>query len=120
MTRLADLGEELLRAVHPQYLDAGKVTYRAFVPTKADAGNLSVAQGSKTTAEQVVAGRVAAGRKCAGVAVVTVGEVERVGLTAFEDPIADNTAHAIIAFGAGSPDAAAFALADGAEARGLR
>ena len=120
--RLEAPDEELLRTVHPDYVVGGEVTYRAFVPIKTDGTLLSVDEGKKTTAEQARERRIALGRKCVAVAVVIVAEVEEVGLCAYEDPIEENPAHAVVDFALQGSDPRALAshFADVAQDRGLR
>lgn len=76
--------EFLYRQVHPQWIVEGEPSSQAFRPTKKDEGMLSIALGSKTTAEdaflhhtQVL--KLASG----GTWAVTVGEVAAVELSSY-------------------------------------
>ena len=50
-SELNDVGELLYRQVHPTFVLAGRPTSAAFVPSKKDAGMLSVTRGSLVSAE---------------------------------------------------------------------
>ncbi len=97
--RLDDPDEFLYRQVHPQWIVDGEPSSQAFKPTKKDEGMLSIALGSKTTAEdaffhhtQVL--NLASG----GTWAVTVGEGVAVELSSFEHPLENSPAHGFIDF----------------------
>lgn len=48
---LTDTEEMLFRQVHPSWVDDGVPSSQAFIPTRKDEGELSIARGSLTTAE---------------------------------------------------------------------
>jgi hypothetical protein len=81
---LEDLAELLFRQVHPKWIDDGSPTSQAFVPTKKDAGALSIARGSLTTAERAFQHHTTVlNLESAGSWAVTVGEAETAGLRSF-------------------------------------
>lgn len=97
--QLDDPDEPLYRQAHPHWIVDGEPSSQAFKPTKKDEGMLSVALGSKTTAEnaflhhtQVL--NLASG----GTWAVTAGEVAAVELDCFEQPLENNHAHGFIDF----------------------
>lgn len=89
----------LLRQIHPSWVQSGRVTSQAFKPTAKDDGQLSVHDGDQLTAEESWRHYTKElGYASAGVLAVTVGECERIALTADPDP-APFPAHAVIRFG---------------------
>jgi hypothetical protein len=121
--RRLDHPEELLyRQVHPHWIVDGQPSSQAFKPTKKDEGMLSVALGSKATAEEAfflhtVGQRLAS----AGTWAVTVGEVVAVELSSYEQPLENNPAHGFIDFrglGRGATESKAKLLLAKARARG--
>jgi hypothetical protein len=97
--RLDDGDERLYRQVHPLWIEDGEPSSQAFRTTKKDEGMLSIALGSKTSAEgaflhytQVL--ELASG----GTWAVTVGEVLDVELSSFEQPLENDPAHGYIDF----------------------
>jgi hypothetical protein len=106
---LADDDELLLRQVHPSFVRDGRPSSQAFRPTPKDAGKLSVARGSLTTAAaafQHYTERL--GLPSGGTWGVTIGECREQGLPAFADPLTAppetvaDPAHAVIDFTAHS------------------
>ena len=96
---LADPKELLYRQVHPSWVQDGVPSSQAFKPTKKDAGMLSVALGSKTSAEGAFNHYVQVLKlKSAGTWAVTVGEVTGAGLTSQAQPLDDNPDHGFIDF----------------------
>lgn len=85
--RLDDADELLFRQVHPTFVQAGRPTSAAFVPSKKDAGMLSVTRGSLVSAEAAwnlhTTGK---GLASAGVWAVTVGECSALPLPCYADP----------------------------------
>jgi hypothetical protein len=97
--RLDRADECLYRQVHPTWIDAGEPSSQAFKPTKKDAGMLSIALGSKTSAEGAYLHHTEVlGLASAGTWAVTVGEVTELELSSFEQPLEDDPAHGFIDF----------------------
>jgi hypothetical protein len=98
--RLDDPDEFLYRQIHPQWIIDGEPSSQAFKPTKKDEGILSIALGSKTTASGAFLHHTKVLKLAsAGTWAVTVGEVEAVDLSSFEQPLEDSPAHGFIDFG---------------------
>jgi hypothetical protein len=97
---LTDETEHLFRQIHPKppFIQDGRVSSVAFRPTEKDQGRLSVARSSKTTAEDSYRTYVAQGFTSAGVMAVSVHECHSIDLTAYDDPLPNNPAHAFIDF----------------------
>jgi hypothetical protein len=94
---LSDGAELMYRQVHPNWVDDGLPS--AFRPTKKDAKMLSVAQGSKISAEAAfVRHTEMLGLRSAGTWGVNVGEVTAANLKCFADPEPDDPSHAFIDF----------------------
>lgn len=106
-TRLADLEEILFRQVHPTWVVDGVPTSQAFTPTPKDEGKLSIARGSRATAEAAFKHYRAVQKfSSEGTWAVTVGEVNDVGLECFDEDDPDLLAHGFIDFrGLGRKDA---------------
>jgi len=94
---LRDADEELLRQVHPSFVDGGRITSQAFRPKRNDDGKLSVDRGSIVSPEESLDRYKF---DSAGVWAVTVEEVEAEDLRAYPDPLPANDAHAVIDFAA--------------------
>lgn len=121
MEELHDVHELLHRQVHPNHLNEGRPTRIAFAPNSNDDGKLSVDRGSVTTAEASYLSYLERELLSAGTWSVTLSEVHKTSLRAFEDPLPDNPAHAVIDFGEFGKNRwkqASKALADFAIARG--
>jgi hypothetical protein len=93
----------LHRQVHPNFIQAGRVTSMAFRPSKKDQGRLSVDDGTKVTAEQSFNAFVTHGFPSAGVWSVSNQECQALNLPIVPDPIPDtqehpNPAHMLIDF----------------------
>ena len=89
----------LHRQVHPAWMQEGRITSQAFRPTPKDAEKLSVYNGDRVDARgawEHFTGTL--GFASAGGVAVSVGESERVGLKATEDPLESFPEHAIIDF----------------------
>jgi hypothetical protein len=96
---LTDNDEILFRQVPPSWLDMGEPTSQAFFPTKKEAGQLSVARGSKTTFEDAYLHHTKVlGLRSAGTWGVTVGDVGAVSLRAYDQPRDNSPAHAYVDF----------------------
>jgi len=91
----------LLRQVHPNFFPGGEVSSQAFFPFPKDDGRLSVDDGDQITAANSYQHyTVTLGFESAGVWAVNGAEVVSVGLAYQPDPVAGNSAHAVIDFGA--------------------
>ncbi|WP_395643911.1 hypothetical protein [Rudaea sp.] len=91
----------LLRQVHPSFFPDGEVSSQAFFPFPKDNGKLSVYDGDQISAEAAYRHyTVSLGLGSAGVWAVTGGEVVSVGLAHQNNPVAGNSAHAVVDFGA--------------------
>jgi hypothetical protein len=106
---LDDDGELLFRQVHPSFVRDGRPSSQAFRPTPKDAGKLSVARGSLTTAVGAFQHHTEhLGLSSAGTWGVTVAECLEQGLPALADPVTSppetvaDPAHAVIDFTAHS------------------
>lgn len=96
---LEDSDEFLYRQVHPRWIVDGEPSSQAFKPTKKDEGMLSIALGTKTTAENAFLHHTHALKLASGGTwAVTVGEVAAVELSSFEQPLEDSPAHGFIDF----------------------
>jgi len=91
--------ELLYRQIHPNWVDDGKPSSQAFRPTQKDKGMLSIAQGSKTTAEGAYRHYTEVRKLAsAGSWAVTVGETVEADLGCFADPQVDDPNHGFIDF----------------------
>ena len=98
-TRLTDPGEVLFRQVHPSWVHDGVPTSQAFTPTPKDEGELSIARGSRTTAEAAYKHYTTVQKfASAGTWAVTVSEANDAGLECFDDDQPDLLAHGIVDF----------------------
>lgn len=84
------MSELLHRQVHPTWVQAGRVTSQAFVPSAKDEGKLSVARGSIWTAKEAFEAHTRAGFKSVGVWSVSRDECESTVLAVVDDPISTN------------------------------
>jgi hypothetical protein len=105
MSDLLDRTELLFRHAPPAFVREDRLSSQAFVPRKADAGKLSVARSSLTTAEAAYRLRVEGlGRPTAGTWAVSVGECNEANLGVAADPLSSppepvaDPAHALIDF----------------------
>lgn len=100
--RLTDPEEQLLRQIHPSWIQAGRPTSQAFRPTPKDEGLLSVSRGAKTTAAAAFElHTVGKGCQSIGVWGLTVANCSDVGLSVHEDPLHEpvsDPAHAVVDF----------------------
>lgn len=97
---ITDADEQLLRQVHPSWLQEGRPTSQVFRPTAKDEGLLSVSRGSRITAsaafELHTRGK---GLQSIGVWAVSVGNCSELDLPVHEDPLTEpvpDPAHAVI------------------------
>ncbi len=89
----------LLRQIHPNFVDCGRITSQAFIPTRKDEDRLSVDDGDKISPEMAFANYTRSGEvQSAGVAAVSVGECVSVKLRVSEDPLEDSPSHMLIDF----------------------
>lgn len=96
-SRLVDPEEQLLRQVHPAFVQAGRAGSRAFNPMASHEYKLSMDRGSKTTAATAFA-RHTKSHASAGVWAVTVGECDQANIASYDDPLDENQAHAFVDF----------------------
>lgn len=97
--QLNDPHELLYRQVHPNWIDDGEPSSQAFKPTKKDEGMLSIALGSKTTAEDAFRHHTETlGLASGGTWAVSVEEASDVELRAYEQPLDNSPAHGFIDF----------------------
>lgn len=97
--RLTVPEELLFRQISPAFLKvADQISSQVFRPTSKDSGLLSVDRSSKCTAQDAHERFASLGLRSLGVLGVTVGECAQESLAAFDDPLPDNTAHAVIDF----------------------
>jgi hypothetical protein len=98
-TRLTEPDEILFRQVHPSWVDDGVPTSQAFTPTPKDEGELSIARGSRTTAEAAYKYYTTIQKfASAGTWAVTVREASDAGLESFDDDQPDVLAHGFVDF----------------------
>jgi hypothetical protein len=96
---LDDPDEFLYRQVHPQWVVDGEPSSQAFRPTKKDDAMLSIACGSKTTAEDAFLHHTQVLKLASGGSwAVTVSEVTSVELRSFAQPLDGSPAHGFIDF----------------------
>lgn len=98
--QLIDPDEQLLRQVHPSWIQQGRPSSQAFRPTPKDEGLLSVSRGAKTSAADAfdLHTRVK-GLQSVGVWSVLVGQCTDAKLDVFEDPLTEpfpDPAHAVV------------------------
>jgi len=101
--RLEDGPEQLLRQVHPAFIQSGRISSQAFEAPKSHDGCLSVSRGSMTSPSAAYNLYTAHfGRQSSGVCAVTVEEASTADLSAYSDPVAATSdkpadpAHAVI------------------------
>jgi hypothetical protein len=96
---LDDQSELLYRQVPPAWVDDGIPSSQAFAPTRKDAGMLSIARGTKTTAEGAYLHHTEVlGLRSSGTWAITVGEANAVGLKSFSQPSDKSPAHGFVDF----------------------
>lgn len=100
------------RAVHPDFVQEGRVTSQAYRLSGADGGLLSVRDGRVVSAEEACHRHRAQGRRAAGVAALQVQDYHGHNVRVFEDPCTvaedgfDDDSHALADLRALSPTAA--------------
>lgn len=104
--KLAASDELLMRQVHPNMMQEGRLWSGAFTPTKADNGLLSADRDSvispKDAYERYL--KVKALTQAGGSWGVSINEFKAIDLVCFADPIADNDAHVLVDFAAKGAD----------------
>jgi hypothetical protein len=96
---LTDQAENLFRQVHPSWVDNGIPSSQAFVPTRKDEGQLSIARGSMTRADAAYKHYTTVQRReSAGTWGITVGEARAAGLNSLDLPVDDVPAHGFVDF----------------------
>ncbi len=89
----------LLRQIHPNFIDRGRITSQAFRPTRKDRDKLSVDNGDMVTAEESFRNYTEDGQKrSAGVLAVSVSECKDIDLDVLEDPLPGVPSHVLIDF----------------------
>jgi hypothetical protein len=90
---------DLLRQVHPSWIQQGRVTSQVFRPTPKDEKRLSVYDGDRITPENAWMHYTSGlGFLSAGVMAVTVGDCAKLSLPATPDPQPSFPEHAVIDF----------------------
>lgn len=97
---ITSTNELLHRQVHPSFVRNGRLSSQAFKPNSQDAGQLSVSRDALATAKMAYERYIARGRPSCGVWSVTVQECGQVGVMAYQDPLPDDEAHALVDFAA--------------------
>ncbi len=88
---------ELLRQIHPSWIQADRPTSQAFRPTKKDNGLLSTDDGDQTTPVAAWTHYTSVRKlESAGILAVTVAEFEAESLTVRADPSPDTPFHVSI------------------------
>lgn len=95
---LSDLHALLHRQVHSSFVRDGRVSSMAFRPTPKDHGQLSVSDGRKVGPREAFERYIGRGFQSCGVWSVSVTECDQAGMKAYEDPLDDDDAHALIDF----------------------
>lgn len=100
--KIAESDELLMRQVHANLMQEGRLWSGAFTPTKADNGLLSADRDSvispKEAYERYLKAKALA--QAGGSWGVSVSEFAGMGLSCYSDPVADNDAHVIVDFAA--------------------
>jgi hypothetical protein len=96
--RLAAPDEILMRQVHPNMMQGGRLWSGAFTPTKADKGLLSTDRDSVITPKEAYERylRMKKLTQAGGTWGVSVSEFGALGLQCNSDPVTANNAHALI------------------------
>ncbi len=104
--KLAVSDELLMRQVHPNLMQEGRLWSGAFTPTKTDSGLLSADRDSvispKDAYERYL--RLKALTQAGGTWGVSVSEFTAIDLVCYSDPIADNDAHVLVDYAAKGAD----------------
>lgn len=100
--KIAGTDELLMRQVHPNMMQEGRLWSGAFTPTKADSGLLSTDRDSvispKDAYERYL--KAKALTQAGGTWGVSINEFAEIGLDCYADPIQDNDAHVLVDFAA--------------------
>lgn len=104
--KLAASDEILMRQVHPNMMQEGRLWSGAFTPTKVDNGLLSADRDSvispKDAYERYL--KLKALTQAGGSWGVSVNEFKAIDLVCYADPIADNAAHVLVDYAAKGAD----------------
>ncbi|MBN8800439.1 MAG: hypothetical protein J0H05_02045 [Stenotrophomonas acidaminiphila] len=104
--KLAASEELLMRQVHPNMMQEGRLWSGAFTPTAADNGLLSADRDSiispKEAYERYL--KLKALTQAGGSWGVSINEFKTMGLVCYFDPIPDNDAHVLVDFAAHGAD----------------
>lgn len=98
--------EILMRQVHPNMMQEGRLWSGAFTPTKFDEGLLSADRDSIITPKDAYERYLRQKKltQAGGVWGVNIGEFEAIGLLCYSDALPDNTAHALVDYAAKGAD----------------
>lgn len=103
---LAATDEILMRQVHPNVMQEGRLWSGAFTPTKVDNGLLSADRDSiispKDAYERYLKAKALA--QAGGSWGVSINEFKAIGLSCYSDPVAGNDAHVLVDFAAQGTD----------------
>jgi len=89
----------LLRHVHPNFIQNGRISSQAFRPTSKDNNKLSVDDGDRVKPEESYDNYTSyENRKSAGVVAITVVECEQIDLAVRPDTLEFNLSHCLIVF----------------------
>lgn len=104
--KLASSDELLMRQVHPNLMQEGRLWSGAFTPTKADSGLLSSDRDSlispKDAYERYL--KAKALTQAGGSWGVSINEFRAIDLVCYSDPLTDNDAHVLVDFAAKGAD----------------
>jgi hypothetical protein len=104
--KLNGTDELMLRQVHPNLMNDGRLWSGAFTPTKSDNGLLSADRETLIKPQEAYE-RYLTQKKLSqggGVWGVSIGELRAIGLICYADPVADNEAHALVDFASAGVD----------------
>jgi hypothetical protein len=102
-TSLLEVTDELfMRQVHPNQMAEGRPSSRSFTPTEKDGGHLSADRSSLITPKDAYERYLQRKQltSAGGTWGVSVSEFSELGLACYSDPLADNSAHALVNFSA--------------------
>jgi len=100
--KLAAPNEILMRQVHPNMMQEGRLWSGAFTPTEADKGLLSADRDSVITPKDAYERYLQAKKltQAGGTWGVSVGEFKSIGLLCYADELTENKAHALVDYAA--------------------
>jgi hypothetical protein len=99
-SRLPASDELLTRQVHPSQMAEGRPSARSFTPTERDEGHLSADRQSLLSPREAYERYLQRKQftEAGGTWGVSIQEFASLGLAAYADPLADNSAHALVDF----------------------